>query len=148
MTANHNMTGRCESCGETFADCAALQERNRARDTAQGKALRLGIVNPNTSGQGFHPGHANIPGIVDVVGLGWIYSHTTNVIHNGDENVLHHTFTRGDHRVSFWWNPLKGWRWGGSWGGSGRETTGSTLDVKRYLRGVRRRARNENRPGF
>jgi len=118
---------------------------------AQEKATRLGMVAPNSCGQGQHADHARAPYAWRLPRLGWIYSHSTFVVH-GDRDVLHHTFRQGQHAVSFWRDPRTGWwKWAAGWCGSGRHVVAACIDVEpllRYLRGVRYRARKAGKEGF
>lgn len=122
---------------------------------AQQKALSLGIQNPNSCGQGKHPSADFVPYGWRVVRAGWIYSHTTAVVHPVGRNVLHHTFRRGDHAVTFYRDENGRYgRWAGSWGGSGMETvflvdsSFGPEPLVRYLSRVARYGRERRREGF
>lgn len=60
------------------------------------------LLNPNTSGQGFYPGHVNHPLHAAVIAAGYVYSHSTNVGMFADGWNLYDTygFPGTEHKVS------------------------------------------------
>lgn len=117
-----------------------------------------GIQNPNTSGQGHHPDHADNPYHDTIVSHGYKYSHSTPVYGPSvttklgsppERNVyLHHTYKHGtlkDHNVTVAMKGNKAHHWSVSVGGSGRETrdddTNKLLDS--FLKGHVSRAKKK-----
>lgn len=87
-----------------------------------------GIQNPNSSGQGHDPSHADNKFHDTLTSHGFTYSHSTPVTHpSGVTN--HHTYKNGDRNVSVYKNPATGNQvWESSKSGSGRSTGGTSAD--------------------
>lgn len=110
-------------------------------------ANQYGIHNPNSSGQGHHPEHANNPFHEHIKKHGFEYSHSTPVHQhssNGGGHSIHHTFKHPSGRaVSTWKNPETHPRpgqhnWSSSKSpGSGRHTSGSSPEaLAKHLKGI------------
>jgi hypothetical protein len=124
----------------------SFDERDeQRRPFVEGKdtALKMGIKNPNSSGQGHHADHAKNPfhGRLEKAGLK--YSHTTPVGDYGrDTFTLHHTYRLNrNFAVSVWKSAKDGqFRWEGGKSGSGRRRSGLTgADLAKYLRSAVKR---------
>lgn len=106
----------------------------------------MAIQNPNSSGQGYDPTHADEDEYFPVItAFGYEYSHSTPVTHMGGERVIHHTYKRAGHNVSTWWasrGPI-GTQWETSTStSSGRHTTGNNkAGLVKHLRGKSQRYR-------
>jgi hypothetical protein len=115
--------------------------KKEGRDTA----LKMGIKNPNSSGQGEHPDHKKNPHHRSLEGLGFKYSHTTPIGRRGGDFYLHHTYKMGDFNVGVHQNERDEWVWSGSKGGSGRRQTGrGDSSLTKYLKGVKKRMKKES----
>lgn len=95
-----------------------------------------GIQNPNSSGQGHHPGHANNPYHETITKAGWKYSHSTPVTVGGVKGVNHtYKHPSADHNVSARKGADGLWRWAASHGGSGSEIRGTgPTHLEAYLK--------------
>ena len=89
------------------------------------------IQNPNSSGQGKDPEFKTHPWASTVMSAGYAYSHSTPVIHLGNNRIIHHTFQMPgtEHKVSLWtdfepYTPKHFWETSVS-SASGRRETGT-----------------------
>jgi len=101
------------------------------------KVGHMGIQDPNSSGQGFHPDHDKHPYHQALTDAGFKYSHSVTVVHPGGDRVLHHAYGGpGDLDVGVH-QALDGgnWMWEGEKGGSGRMTNGGDAEsLGEYLK--------------
>lgn len=101
---------------------------------ATDKALSLNnesIQNPNSSGQGHDPEFKAHPWASTVLSAGYAYSHSTPVVHLGNNRIIHHTFQMPgtEHKVTLWtdfesYTPKHFWSTTTS-SASGRQITGA-----------------------
>jgi hypothetical protein len=114
-------------------------------DEGTDTAVRMGIVNPNSSGQGPHPDHAKNPYHKVLEAAGFSYSHTTPVGHGREDFRLHHTYRLNKNFAVSVYPGKSGWIWEGSKSGSGRMQQGKdAAKLKQYLAGAVKRHRMED----
>ncbi len=58
--------------------------------------------NANSSGQGFDTAHVCHALHATVTAFGYLYSHSTPVVHGNGDRIIHHTYRRNSHTVSVW----------------------------------------------
>ena len=117
-----------------------------ATDEGAETARLMGIVSPNSSGQGSHPEHARQPYHKTLIAAGFTYSHTTPVGHGRDDFRLHHTYRLNPKfAVSVYQNKRGGWVWEGGVSGAGSKFGGEgDAKLKKYLSGASKRHRMES----
>ena len=137
-----NIIKVCPKCGEPLSggkgvcpECIGV-----------GESLIEVIENPNSSGQGHDPDHANHPFHDVLTKHGYKYSHSTPVTLLGGQKVTHHTYSNAKetHKVSLM--PCKsgdGMEWNAGKPGSGHRYGGKfPEDLDSYLK--RRKHKNES----
>lgn len=98
----------------------------------------MAIENPNSCGQGHDPLHSTTVLHPIIVSFGYIYSHSTPVVHPSGR-VIHHTYKFGEHNVSVMDTPTPIWETSTSCA-SGRHWTGlGASELRAHLASKRRR---------
>jgi len=128
--------------GGMTLDMNALMEEARL-DEGKETALKYGIKNPNSSGQGFHADHAKNPYHDMLEKAGLKYSHSTPVgEYRSDKFTLHHAYRLNrNFAVSVQKSAKSGnYLWSGGKSGSGRRRSGKyAADLAKYLKGAVKR---------